>query len=133
MVAVDTNIVIRLITGDDADQLEQATCLVENSGIWIGQTVTLETTWVLEHLYGASMEEIRASLRNLSETDGVHFESEDRLHIALGLTENGVEISDALHLAFSTNSLASFYTFDKKFQRRASRSGHPISLLTSYS
>lgn len=133
MVAVDTNIVIRLITGDDTKQLEIATQLVENSGIWIGQTVTLETAWVLEHLYGINISEIRTSLRNLTETEGVTFESEDCVLDALALTENGVEISDALHLAFSSNSLAYFYTFDKNFHRRASKTGNPIKLLSSSS
>lgn len=127
MVAVDTNIVVRLITGDDPVLLEKATCLVETSGIWIGKTVALETAWVLQHLYKASIDEIRDSLRRLSETAGVCFETEDRLLLALDLTASNIEIADAFHLAFSDHSLP-FYTFDRDFKQRARREGHNVHL-----
>lgn len=130
MVAVDTNIIVRLITGDDSKQLLKATRLVESEGIWVGKTVTLETAWVLKHIYDASLNTIVDSLRELSETEGVYFESEERLEAALNLAENGVEIADAMHLAFSKDSSSTFHTFDKLFQRKASQMGHDIKLIS---
>lgn len=130
MVAVDTNVVVRLITGDDPKQLKKATRLVESKGIWIGKTVTLETAWVLQHVYNADVATMIDSLRQLSETDGVFFESEEFLDAIFELVDHGVEIADALHLALSKDSLSTFHTFDKDFQRKARQLGHDIELIS---
>ena len=60
----------------------------------------------------------------------MYFESEERLEAALNLAENGIEIADALHLAFSEDSHSTFRTFDKLFQRKASKMGHDILLIS---
>jgi predicted nucleic-acid-binding protein len=98
MVAVDTNVAIRLITGDDPEQMERAMQLVENEGIWISKTVTLETAWVLRHHYETSHYEIMNSIRRLAATAGVCFESEDRMLEALDLSSAGADFADAMHL-----------------------------------
>ena len=90
----------------------------------------METVWVLKHVYDVSLEAIIYGLRELSETKGVYFESEEGLAAALDLAENGVEIADAMHLAFSVASRSSFHTFDKDFQRKAKRMGYDIKLIS---
>ncbi len=47
MTAVDTNIVVRLLTGDDARQAAQAAALFRSEDIWLSKSVILETEWVL--------------------------------------------------------------------------------------
>lgn len=129
MIAVDTNVVVRLITGDEPDQLEKATCLVEQEGVWIGKTVVLETAWVLQHHYKATDEDIAESFLRLTQTQGILFESEAELLKALDLMKAGTEIEDSMHLTFTDATYLPFHTFDKDFSRRASRAGQPIQLI----
>ncbi len=51
MRAVDTNVLVRLITRDDARQAAAAESFVA-SGAWVGHVVLAETTWVLSAVYG---------------------------------------------------------------------------------
>ncbi len=50
MRAVDTNVLVRLITRDDARQLAAAESFVA-AGAWVGHLVLAETTWVLSAVY----------------------------------------------------------------------------------
>ena len=48
MIAVDTNILVRYLTNDDAEQAQLAIDLLNGSEhIWLPKTVLLETEWVL--------------------------------------------------------------------------------------
>ena len=47
MHSVDTNVVIRLLTGDDRDQEALGLSLMAAGPIWIAKTVLLETRWFL--------------------------------------------------------------------------------------
>lgn len=129
MVAVDTNVTIRLITGDDPEQMEQATQLVENKGIWISKTVILETAWVLRHHYQVSPEDIIDSIRSLAATDRVCFESEDRILEALNLNSAGADFADAIHLCLSPDEYLPFHTFDNALHKKALKQGHSVTLL----
>jgi predicted nucleic-acid-binding protein len=51
MRAVDTNVLVRLITRDDEKQVRAAERFVEK-GAWISHVVLVETTWVLDAAYG---------------------------------------------------------------------------------
>ena len=51
MRAVDTNVLVRLITRDDAKQATAAESYVTPGG-WVGHLVLAETTWVLSAVYG---------------------------------------------------------------------------------
>ena len=50
MRAVDTNVLVRLITGDDERQATVAEAFV-NRGAWISHVVLAETAWVLRRAY----------------------------------------------------------------------------------
>ncbi|MBI4247435.1 MAG: type II toxin-antitoxin system VapC family toxin [Candidatus Rokubacteria bacterium] len=50
MRAVDTNVLVRLITRDDARQVAIAESFVA-PGAWVGHLVLAETTWVLSAVY----------------------------------------------------------------------------------
>ena len=50
MNAVDTNVLVRLLTRDDAEQTVAAEAFVA-PGAWISQVVLVETLWVLESVY----------------------------------------------------------------------------------
>jgi len=50
MVAVDTNVLVRLITRDDTSQAEAAERFLSNGG-WISHLVLAEALWVLDSVY----------------------------------------------------------------------------------
>ncbi len=52
MIAVDTNVLVRLLTGDDPEQEAASRALFARQSIWIAKTVLLETAWVLRSLHG---------------------------------------------------------------------------------
>jgi predicted nucleic-acid-binding protein len=51
MIAVDTNIVVRLLTQDDERQYSKILKLFQEQDIFIPDTVLLETEWVLRFAY----------------------------------------------------------------------------------
>jgi predicted nucleic-acid-binding protein len=46
VIALDTNIIVRLVTADDPGQLEAARAIFKAGDLWICKTVFLETEWV---------------------------------------------------------------------------------------
>lgn len=57
MHAVDTNLLVRLIVRDDADQVNAAEAFVAR-GAWVSQLVLAETLWVLDAVYDRSPAQI---------------------------------------------------------------------------
>ena len=51
MRAVDTNVLVRLVTRDDAAQTAAAEAFVAG-GAWVPQVVLVEAMWVLSSVYG---------------------------------------------------------------------------------
>jgi predicted nucleic-acid-binding protein len=51
MRAVDTNILVRLITHDDPHQFARAESYI-TTGAWVSTVVLAETSWVLRSVYG---------------------------------------------------------------------------------
>nr|VFJ78794.1 MAG: PIN domain-containing protein [Candidatus Kentron sp. FW] len=52
MIAVDTNVVVRLLTGDDKQQFDKAPRLFEKQDVFIPDSVILEMEWVPRYAYG---------------------------------------------------------------------------------
>ena len=122
MIAVDTNVVVRLLTGDDPKQAAAARSLFAAGPIWIAKTVLLETGWVLRSLYGFEESAICDAFTKLLGLKNVHTEDESAMAAALALSAHGVELADAMHLT-SRPPGAVFVSFDRSFVRRASRAG----------
>lgn len=122
MIAVDTNILVRLLTGDDSRQSKLAQELFATERIWIAKTVLLETGWVLRRAYGFEEEAIRQSLSHLLGLRQVSVEDESAVTAAFRLAEQGVDFADALHLCSRPRG-AGFASFDRAFVRRAKRAG----------
>ena len=64
MRAVDTNVLVRLITRDDAGQVAAAERFVEKSA-WVSHLVLAETTWVLDAVYARSAADIATAIELL--------------------------------------------------------------------
>jgi predicted nucleic-acid-binding protein len=122
MKAVDTNVLVRFVTDDDAKQAAAARSLLASSPIWIAKTVILETAWVLRSHYGFNDDSVRDSLTKLLGLENVHAEDAQQVAAALALTEEAIDFADALHLC-SRPTGAAFVSFDRAFIRRAKRAG----------
>jgi predicted nucleic-acid-binding protein len=64
MHAVDTNVLVRLITRDDPRQLAAAESFVA-AGAWVGHLVLAEMTWVLRAVYDLGPTAIAAAVEIL--------------------------------------------------------------------
>ena len=122
MIAVDTNVLVRLLTGDDREQATAARGLFATQQIWIAKTVLLETGWVLGSLYGFEESAIREAFTKLLGLRNVQVEDEPSVAAALALTRHGIELADAMHLSSRPHG-AAFLSFDQSFVRRARRAG----------
>lgn len=79
MQAVDTNIVIRYLTGDDPEQAARARAAVGAGNVFVGTTVMLESEWVLRSVYGHDRKEAVAALRSFAGLPEVLVENTVRL------------------------------------------------------
>ena len=61
MRAADTNVLVRLVTRDDPQQVQAAESFIEK-GAWVSQLVLAEATWVLSAAYGRSAAEIATAV-----------------------------------------------------------------------
>jgi predicted nucleic-acid-binding protein len=122
MTAVDTRVVVRLVTADDPRQAAVAKTIFGSGPVWIAKTVLLETNWVLRSVYGFEEQTIRDALAKLLGLKNVHAEDQASGAAALALTGHGIELADAINLT-SRPPGAAFVSFDRSFVRRAKRAG----------
>ena len=120
MTAVDTNVLVRLLSGDDPKQEAAARSLFASEQIWIAKTVLLETGWVLRSLYGFEERAIHEAFTKLLGLKNVHAEDESSVAAALALTTHGIALADAIHLSSRPPDVV-FVSFDKSFVQRAKR------------
>jgi predicted nucleic acid-binding protein len=62
MLAIDTNLIVRYLTGDHPEQSPKARTLIDNEEVFVCTTVLLETEWVLRSAYGYTPLQIGAAL-----------------------------------------------------------------------
>jgi predicted nucleic-acid-binding protein len=120
MIALDTNVVVRFLTADDAAQARRARRLIESNEVLVPATVLLEAEWVLRAGYGFGQEQIQTCFLALLGIPTLHTDAPDRVNQALDWYAAGLDFADALHLAFS-QSAEQFATFDDKLVKRADR------------
>ena len=118
MVAIDTNVLVRLLTGDDAAQTRYAVALFETERIFIAKTVLLETEWVLRYSYELKPAVILSALRKTVGLAQVTVEDVPAVEQAFTLYDAGMDFADALHLA-SSRAAEIFATFDVRVKKRA--------------
>jgi len=61
MRAVDTNVLIRLVTGDDPEQTASAESFVKQ-GAWVSVLALAETAWVLGSIYSRSLQDVAGAI-----------------------------------------------------------------------
>jgi predicted nucleic-acid-binding protein len=122
MIAVDTNILVRILTNDDPAQAQRALRLLRDEVVWVSRTVLLELAWVLKSLYQRDRNGVLADLRALTGNDAVQIENRDAVSRALDWCAGGMELADALHLA-AASAIPMFVTFDESFVKGAAKLG----------
>jgi len=126
MRAVDTNIVVRYLTGDDPRQADKARALIGHKLVFVPRTVLLEVEWVLRGVYDLLPAQIIPALRALAGLPGVTVEDAPLIAKAMDWAEMGMDFADALHLVAAAGC-ESFLTFDKQLARSGAHfSGLPV-------
>ena len=120
MVSADTNVIVRLLVGDDKSQLEKAKRLFEQEKIFIPTSVVLECEWVLRYAYHFEPTMIADAFQALFGLPNVTLQEQAVIADAIAWHQQGMDFADALHLAASRHC-DSLATFDRKFIKSAKK------------
>ena len=123
MTALDTNILVRVLTDDDPAQVQTArTLLASGDTFVVPVTVLLETGWVLEAIYEIEPPGVADGLRGFLGLPNVEVERPKHVAQALQWYEDGLDFADAVHLALSQTA-DKLATFDRRFVQDAKGRG----------
>jgi len=115
MRAVDTNVLVRLITRDDLRQAKSADRFVEK-GAWVSVLALAEATWVLGTVYDFTAADLATALQMLLNHKDLTLQDSDAVAAALELFRlrpaRGFSDCLMLHLARKTGHLP-LGTFDR--------------------
>ncbi len=123
MIAVDTNVLVRLFINDDAAQAAKAralfdACAEAGDSVWIADVVLAEMVWALGRGYGRPRSDVVTVLRALAGNATVQLESAAFLLEAAALYESGP--ADFVDCLLAVKAVAStctaLHTFDKKMK-----------------
>jgi predicted nucleic acid-binding protein len=112
VLAVDTNIIVRYLTGDHPEQFAKARALIDGEDIFVCTTVLLEAGWVLGRAYRFSPDRIIAALTAFAGLPRVTLEAPALAAKAWGWMARGMDLADALHLA-KAEGCEAFVSFDQ--------------------
>lgn len=121
MLAVDTNVLVRLLVRDDARQMMLADAAVAN-GAWVSQLVLTEAVWVLDVVYGRKAPSLIAALELLLAHETLVLQDADVVAAALTLfrAKPVLGFSDCLVLEIARKAgHMPLATFDKALGRTA--------------
>ena len=120
MIALDTNVLVRYLVDDDAQQAEAARVLLtgltaERPG-FVCREVTVELAWVLQRACGFSRDRIATVLEELIATEELEFEAvDDVARAAFSFRRGGAGFSDLMIVAAAKRRGANpLYTFDRQ-------------------
>lgn len=124
MIAVDTNVLLRLLVGDDAAQALKSRQLFDGQDeagatVWVGDTVLVEFAWTLSRAYGRSRDEVASALRALTQHATVTLESPRSVREALDLyASTAADFADCLLCAKAAAAgCGGVATFDRGMKR----------------
>lgn len=123
MLAIDTNLIVRYLTGDHPKQSPRARAVIDGQPVFATITVILETEWVLRSTYGYRPKEVANALRSFAGLPRVTVEDGAIVAAALDLAGKGMDFADALHLGKAAHC-GGMATFDRKFVKAANAAGY---------
>jgi predicted nucleic-acid-binding protein len=119
MIGLDTNVILRYVSQDDALQTPVAARLFESFNFqkqgFITIVALVEAVWVLRSSYDASREHIRRTIETLLRTRGVVVERSDLVWLALGdYSQGNADFGDCLIQYFGRAAGCDYtVTFDR--------------------
>ncbi len=119
MLAVDTNVLVRLLTRDDVDQVSAAEAFVSR-GAWVSHLVLAETFWVLDSVYDLTRAQIATAIEMLLNHRELSLQDSDVVTAALDHYRQwpAVEFSDCLVLEIARKAgHLPVATFDRTFAK----------------
>ncbi|TAG03228.1 MAG: PIN domain-containing protein [Betaproteobacteria bacterium] len=122
MIALDTNVLVRLLLKDDPAQHAAAEKLLAQPRDYaVSVTVMLELVWVLESV-GFDTAEVAHAITSIIAQPNIYVHQADAVAAANAHYRVGADFADALHHALcATPKHTAFATFDKKFADFAKR------------
>jgi predicted nucleic-acid-binding protein len=120
--AFDTNVLVRVLVGDDPAQTKKAERAylhhARSDGVFVSLVVLVEVAWVLSTAYGWDRESIHDRLGRLVRTRGVLVEDLELVESALDRFRGGkAELADYLIAEKATSVGAELLTFDGRLAR----------------
>ena len=122
MLAIDTNVIVRLLVRHDDEQLRRAKALLASSEVFVANTVMLECEWVLRSAYKFDAASFVKGFRSFAGLANVKPEDPQLAAAALEWHEQGMDFADAMHLGRAAGCEA-FVSFDKGLARAAVKLG----------
>lgn len=123
-IAPDTNLLVRVIVGDNSRQAESARrCIAEAEAIFLTLPVLCETAWVLTKVYGVSRQDLDRALRALTDAANTVFD-ETAVSVGLNLLNAGGDFADGVIAAAGIGMGAqTFVSFDQDAVKRLTAAG----------
>jgi predicted nucleic-acid-binding protein len=122
MLAIDTNLIVRYLVGDDPAQAIRAKRLIDDNDVFVCLTVLLETEWVLRSVYEFSASQCARALGAFAGLPRVTVEDAAVAAKALTWMDRGMDFADGLHLA-KAEGCEAFVSFDREFAAAANALG----------
>jgi predicted nucleic-acid-binding protein len=105
VIALDTNVLVRLVTRDDEKQAQRAKAVFdthadEDGGLFVSDMVLVELCWTLAKSYGLARADIARTVRALLDNASIALESPAAVREALASFEAGsADLPDCLIVA----------------------------------
>ena len=119
MRAVDTNVLVRLLTRDDAKQVRMAEAFAAK-GAWVSHLALAEATWVLASVYDRGPDAIATAVEMLISHEHLTLQDEDTVAAAVRQFRRRpvVGFSDCLMVEIARKAgHGPLATFDKELER----------------
>lgn len=128
-IAPDTNVLIRAIVEDDADQTVAAQrVLDEASEVVISNPVLCETVWVLMKIYEWGSADVLATIQQLIEGANVSVDRE-AVDFGLRVMGKGADFADGVIAYEGARSGGIYVTFDRPAAKNVAKAGLKVKAL----
>lgn len=121
MIAIDTNVLVRLLVNDETaqTQIDLAKALLKHAKqVYIPQIVQVEMVWVLESAYQFDKSAVLRALKHLQQSPVFVLQNKQQFEVALAIFEtHTADFSDYIILSGCLENEYQLFTFDKKFSR----------------
>jgi len=117
MQAVDTNVLVRALTGDDLRQSPAAEAFIrDHTPVWVSHVVLVETVWVLESVYVCGKPQVVKAMTRIIDNKDLILEEPAVVRAALALYQSNrkVHFEDCMILEIARRAgHQPLATFDK--------------------